>query len=97
VSHSLKISVVVKTHKSFFRSSIFDASFAFITFFASLLLALYFTFFACYAPLLLSILRYEGNNAGAKFGTGYCDAQCPHDIKYINGKKKTLFPLKLHS
>jgi len=24
--------------------------------------------------------------AGAKYGTGYCDAQCPHDIKFINGK-----------
>ncbi|CAI6228434.1 unnamed protein product [Periconia digitata] len=29
----------------------------------------------------------EGNNkAGAKYGTGYCDAQCPHDIKFIGGK-----------
>jgi len=28
-----------------------------------------------------------GNNkAGAKYGTGYCDAQCPHDIKWIQGK-----------
>jgi cellulose 1,4-beta-cellobiosidase len=28
-----------------------------------------------------------GNNkAGAKYGTGYCDAQCPHDIKWINGE-----------
>jgi cellulose 1,4-beta-cellobiosidase len=27
-----------------------------------------------------------GNNeAGAKFGTGYCDAQCPHDIKFQKG------------
>lgn len=27
-----------------------------------------------------------GNNmAGAGYGTGYCDAQCPHDIKFING------------
>jgi len=25
------------------------------------------------------------NQAGAKYGTGYCDAQCPHDIKFING------------
>jgi cellulose 1,4-beta-cellobiosidase len=24
-------------------------------------------------------------NAGAAYGTGYCDAQCPHDIKFING------------
>lgn len=29
----------------------------------------------------------EGNNeAGARYGTGYCDAQCPHDIKFIKGK-----------
>jgi cellulose 1,4-beta-cellobiosidase len=28
-----------------------------------------------------------GNNAaGAKYGTGYCDAQCPHDLKFINGE-----------
>jgi len=26
------------------------------------------------------------NAAGAKYGTGYCDAQCPHDVKFINGK-----------
>ncbi|KAJ3345591.1 hypothetical protein HDU83_003918 [Entophlyctis luteolus] len=27
-----------------------------------------------------------GNNkAGAQYGTGYCDAQCPHDIKFANG------------
>ena len=25
------------------------------------------------------------NNAGAKFGTGYCDSQCPKDIKFIAG------------
>jgi len=25
------------------------------------------------------------NEAGAKFGTGYCDAQCPHDVKWQNG------------
>jgi cellulose 1,4-beta-cellobiosidase len=30
--------------------------------------------------------RFDNNNAGAKFGTGYCDAQCPHDIKFINGE-----------
>ena len=29
--------------------------------------------------------KYSGNKAGAKYGTGYCDAQCPHDIKFING------------
>eukprot|EP00441_Pelagodinium_beii_P005771 CAMPEP_0197705576 /NCGR_PEP_ID=MMETSP1338-20131121/126511_1 /TAXON_ID=43686 ORGANISM="Pelagodinium beii, Strain RCC1491" /NCGR_SAMPLE_ID=MMETSP1338 /ASSEMBLY_ACC=CAM_ASM_000754 /LENGTH=1321 /DNA_ID=CAMNT_0043289485 /DNA_START=186 /DNA_END=4151 /DNA_ORIENTATION=- len=26
------------------------------------------------------------NDAGAKYGTGYCDAQCPHDIKFVDGK-----------
>ncbi|CAK5267663.1 unnamed protein product [Mycena citricolor] len=26
------------------------------------------------------------NKAGAKYGTGYCDSQCPHDLKFINGK-----------
>jgi len=25
------------------------------------------------------------NEAGAQYGTGYCDAQCPHDMKFING------------
>jgi cellulose 1,4-beta-cellobiosidase len=34
--------------------------------------------------------EFAGNNAGAKFGTGYCDAQCPHDIKFINGESNTL-------
>lgn len=33
--------------------------------------------------------EYENNKAGAKYGTGYCDAQCPQDIKYINGKVST--------
>jgi cellulose 1,4-beta-cellobiosidase len=27
-----------------------------------------------------------GNKAGAKYGTGYCDAQCPHDVKWIHGE-----------
>ncbi|KAG0143127.1 hypothetical protein CROQUDRAFT_673154 [Cronartium quercuum f. sp. fusiforme G11] len=30
--------------------------------------------------------KYSGNKAGAKYGTGYCDAQCPHDLKFIGGK-----------
>ncbi|KAF2205491.1 exoglucanase-like protein 1 precursor [Delitschia confertaspora ATCC 74209] len=30
--------------------------------------------------------KYSGNKAGAKYGTGYCDAQCPHDIKWLNGE-----------
>ncbi|KAJ3338283.1 hypothetical protein HDU83_008233 [Entophlyctis luteolus] len=25
------------------------------------------------------------NKAGAQYGTGYCDSQCPHDIKFANG------------
>jgi cellulose 1,4-beta-cellobiosidase len=25
------------------------------------------------------------NKAGAKYGTGYCDSQCPHDIKFVGG------------
>ncbi|KAF4574586.1 Exoglucanase 1 [Pleurotus pulmonarius] len=25
------------------------------------------------------------NAAGARFGTGYCDSQCPHDLKFIGG------------
>nr|BAF57418.1 putative glycosyl hydrolase family7 [uncultured symbiotic protist of Mastotermes darwiniensis]BAF57428.1 putative glycosyl hydrolase family7 [uncultured symbiotic protist of Mastotermes darwiniensis] len=29
--------------------------------------------------------RYPDNEAGAKYGTGYCDAQCPTDLKFING------------
>jgi cellulose 1,4-beta-cellobiosidase len=30
--------------------------------------------------------KYPTNTAGAKYGTGYCDSQCPHDIKFINGQ-----------
>eukprot|EP01113_Clastostelium_recurvatum_P022123 TRINITY_DN2633_c0_g1_i5.p1 TRINITY_DN2633_c0_g1~~TRINITY_DN2633_c0_g1_i5.p1 ORF type:complete len:329 (+),score=113.53 TRINITY_DN2633_c0_g1_i5:314-1300(+) len=30
------------------------------------------------------------NKAGAKYGTGYCDAQCPHDMKWINGEANML-------
>ncbi|KAH9148421.1 hypothetical protein LEN26_004501 [Aphanomyces euteiches] len=30
--------------------------------------------------------KYPMNKAGAAYGTGYCDAQCPHDIKFINGE-----------
>merc|ERR1719203_2707135 len=30
------------------------------------------------------------NNAGAKYGTGYCDAQCPHDIKFIDGEANVI-------
>ena len=30
--------------------------------------------------------RHGDNTAGAKYGTGYCDAQCPHDVKFIHGE-----------
>ena len=30
------------------------------------------------------------NQAGAKYGTGYCDAQCPRDIKFIGGEANIL-------
>jgi cellulose 1,4-beta-cellobiosidase len=30
--------------------------------------------------------KYPDNKAGAKYGTGYCDAQCPHDMKFIQGQ-----------
>ena len=29
--------------------------------------------------------NYPNNKAGAKYGTGYCDSQCPRDLKYIAG------------
>jgi len=34
--------------------------------------------------------KFPTNHAGARLGTGYCDAQCPHDIKYINGEANML-------
>jgi len=34
--------------------------------------------------------KYSGNKAGAKYGTGYCDAQCPHDLKWIDGEANVL-------
>lgn len=37
--------------------------------------------------------KYPTNKAGAKYGTGYCDAQCPHDIKFINGEVRPLIYL----
>jgi cellulose 1,4-beta-cellobiosidase len=29
---------------------------------------------------------YPANTAGAKYGTGYCDAQCARDLKFVGGK-----------
>ncbi|KAI0072539.1 exo-cellobiohydrolase I precursor [Panus rudis PR-1116 ss-1] len=34
--------------------------------------------------------KFPSNKAGAKYGTGYCDSQCPHDIKFINGQANIL-------
>ncbi|KAI0266408.1 glycoside hydrolase [Gloeopeniophorella convolvens] len=31
------------------------------------------------------LAAYPNNKAGAKYGTGYCDSQCPKDLKFING------------
>ncbi|KAF8148468.1 cellobiohydrolase I [Crassisporium funariophilum] len=31
------------------------------------------------------LAKFPTNKAGAKYGTGYCDSQCPRDIKFING------------
>ncbi|KAG8927721.1 hypothetical protein FRC01_007018 [Tulasnella sp. 417] len=30
--------------------------------------------------------KYSTNKAGAKYGTGYCDSQCPRDLKFIAGQ-----------
>lgn len=40
--------------------------------------------------------KYPNNKAGALYGTGYCDAQCPRDIKYIAGKVRFFFFLSLY-
>ena len=29
---------------------------------------------------------FWGPSFSPRYGTGYCDAQCPHDIKFIGGK-----------
>lgn len=33
---------------------------------------------------------HPSNKGGARYGEGYCDAQCPHDIKFINGEANVL-------
>ncbi|GLB38003.1 putative glycosyl hydrolase 7 (cellulase C) family protein [Lyophyllum shimeji] len=33
--------------------------------------------------------KYPTNKAGAKYGTGYCDSQCPRDIKFIAGESNS--------
>jgi len=34
--------------------------------------------------------KYPTNKAGAKYGTGYCDSQCPQDIKFIDGEANVI-------
>ncbi|RDB24361.1 Exoglucanase [Hypsizygus marmoreus] len=34
--------------------------------------------------------KFPANKAGAKYGTGYCDSQCPRDIKFINGESNSV-------
>jgi cellulose 1,4-beta-cellobiosidase len=36
---------------------------------------------------------YPTNKAGARFGTGYCDASCPHNVKWINGRVSSRSPI----
>ncbi|EQB46374.1 glycosyl hydrolase family 7 [Colletotrichum gloeosporioides Cg-14] len=30
--------------------------------------------------------RYEGNEAGARYGTGYCDASCTRSVRFVGGE-----------
>ena len=30
--------------------------------------------------------KFPANEAGAKYGTGYCDGRCPRNIRFINGE-----------
>ncbi len=32
------------------------------------------------------VSAYPNNKAGARYGVGYCDSQCPRDLKFINGQ-----------
>jgi hypothetical protein len=41
-------------------------------------------------PLDGGASEYPNNKAGAAYGTGYCDSQCPQDIKFINGAVSSL-------
>jgi cellulose 1,4-beta-cellobiosidase len=36
------------------------------------------------------VSAYPNNKAGAQYGTGYCDSQCPKDLKFIDGKVSLL-------
>lgn len=39
------------------------------------------------------VSRFPTNKAGAKYGTGYCDSQCPRDLKFIDGQVSISYPL----
>lgn len=30
--------------------------------------------------------EFTNNKAGAEYGVGYCDSQCPRDLKFIDGE-----------
>lgn len=32
------------------------------------------------------VSKYPNNKAGAQYGVGYCDSQCPRDLKFIGGQ-----------
>lgn len=38
--------------------------------------------------------RYPENKAGARFGTGYCDASCGKNLRFVNGIVGLLRELK---
>lgn len=33
--------------------------------------------------------KQSNNKAGAKYGVGYCDAQCARDLKFVGGKVRS--------
>jgi len=42
--------------------------------------------------------KHPVNTAGAKYGTGYCDASCPRDVKWIDGEViNTLLTTKIEA
>jgi cellulose 1,4-beta-cellobiosidase len=42
--------------------------------------------------------RFPANKAGAKYGVGYCDSQCPRDLKFIDGQViSPVIPLSSHN
>ena len=42
-------------------------------------------------------MHYPGNKCGAEYGTGYCDAQCPHEIKFISGEANCMGKIICHT